>query len=187
MEDLSALRDVVERARGGSPAAWEALFRRAYPRLLSYATRRLPTPDDARDAVSETFARAIPAIDRFRWNGAGVDAWLYGILRHVVLDSQRSAARRATTILADGDDPGGVPDPLDLVVGAERANDLRRAFSRLSAADRELIELRVVGGLTSEEAAAILGKRPGAVRTAQTRAVARLRKLIEQAEVDGGR
>ncbi|HEX2055417.1 MAG TPA: sigma factor, partial [Nitrospiraceae bacterium] len=48
------------------------------------ATRRLAGRDAARDAVGETFARAVAGIGTYRGDGAGVDAWLYGILRHVV-------------------------------------------------------------------------------------------------------
>jgi len=56
---------------------------------------------------------------------------------------------------------------------------MRAAFALLSADERELLELRVVGGLSAEEVAAALGKRAGAVRTAQYRALAHLRRILE--------
>jgi RNA polymerase sigma-70 factor (ECF subfamily) len=57
----------------------------------------------------------------------------------------------------------------------------RNVYSR-PAADRELLELRVMAGLSSEQTAAVLGRTPGAVRTAQSRALARLRQLLEERE-----
>lgn len=175
-------RELVERARAGDGDAWETLYERCYPRLLAYAQRRLPAAHEAREAVAEVMARAMSGIHRFRSDGAGLDAWLYGIMRHVVVDVQRASARRSTEPVreAESADPG----PLDHVLGSEEAARLRRAFARLSPSDQELLELRVVGGLTAEEVGRLLGKRSGAVRTAQSRALQRLRQLLRADAVE---
>ena len=171
---------LVERARQQDPAAWEALYRRAHPRLLAYARRRLPTEDAARDAVNDCIARAVRSIGKFRGDGAGFDAWLYGILRHVVLDTQRAGRKRPLSTGVDVPDPVDVrPGPDERVVADEEAARVRAAFERLAPADRELLELRVIGGLSSEDVGAVLGKRPGAVRMAQQRALDRLRVLLD--------
>ena len=155
---------------------WEALYRRAYPGLMAYASRRLDR-ERARDAVAETMARAIARIDRFEWKGGGFDAWLYGILRHVVVDAYRAQARDAGR--REQQDPQAA-GPLDHVVDNEDATEVRAAFARLGNDDRELLELRVVAGLTAEEVGKVLGKRPGAVRMAQARALERLRRELER-------
>lgn len=170
------LRATVDRARHFDPDAWESLYRRLYPRLYAYARRRL-APSQCDDAVSEAFARAMEAIDRFRWRGAGFDGWMFGILRNVVLEQFR-----APTPAADGA-PEAVSDEasaLDRIVARERAADVRHAFARLPSHDRELLELRVLGELDSHAVASVIGKRPGAVRMAQTRALERLGDLLEQ-------
>jgi RNA polymerase sigma-70 factor (ECF subfamily) len=173
--------ELVERARTGDRDAWEALYRRAYPRLLGYAMRRVD-PDGARDAVSETMARAVANIGRYQpvSGTGGFEGWLFGICRHVVLDAQRAAGRRGY-----GPAPETVShvDPTEGLVAAEEADAVRRAFALLSDDDRELLELRVVAGLSAEEAAAALGRRPGAIRMAQSRALSRLRRFM--AEVEG--
>jgi RNA polymerase sigma-70 factor (ECF subfamily) len=176
-EDTSAL---VERARAADEDAWETLYRRAYPRLLAYAMRRLDA-DGARDAVSETMARAVANIGRYRPvpGSGGFEGWLFGICRHVVLDAQRAAGRRGYDPPTEGVSHA---DPAEGLVSAEEAAAVRRAFALLSDADRELLELRVVAGLSAEEAAAVLGRRPGAVRMAQSRALARLRRHLADAE-----
>ena len=177
------LGPLVERARAGDSSAWELLYRRSYPRLLAYARRRLPSMDLARDAVGEAVTRAVAGIERFRGQGAGFDAWLYGILRHVVVDLQRSTGREGPGIVPETADLAAGPS--DTVLGAEEAGRLRAAFARLGAEDREILELRVVAGLSSEEVADIVGRRPGAVRMAQSRALARLRALLEEEEREG--
>lgn len=182
MDEEVDLRDLVRRAAVGEPDAWERLYRRSYPRLYAYARRRLPSGDAADDAVSETMVRALDRMPTFRWKGAGVDAWLYGILRNVVQESWRDA-RRAQPRPALLDPP--VPGPLDSIVRREQLDDVRVAFAGLAAEDQEVLELRVVGGLNAEEVGDVLGRRSGAVRMAQSRALGRLRSRY--AEVSGGR
>jgi RNA polymerase sigma-70 factor (ECF subfamily) len=177
--DVAAL---AERAQAGDGDAWEHLYRLAYPRLMAYARRRL-ADDAAVEAVSETMTRAVAAVDRFVWNGAGFEGWLFGILRHVVLDAQRAAGRRPAMTDADRTlmtRPSSEPGPLDQLVGDEEARAVRVAFERLGPADQELLELRVVAGLSAEDVGKALGKRPGAVRMAQNRALGRLRALMAE-------
>jgi RNA polymerase sigma-70 factor (ECF subfamily) len=176
MRRVEVLGDLVERARNRDPDAWEALYRRMYSRLHAYARRRLPSSEDPDDAVSETMMRAVDRIGVFTWEGAGFDAWLYGICRNVVLESVRASGR--ATPQADPPDAAIDDPPEARLLAQEESASLRAAFARLRPEDRELLELRVVGGLSSEEVAAVLGKRPGAVRTAQSRALARLRSLL---------
>jgi RNA polymerase sigma-70 factor (ECF subfamily) len=170
------VRELVERARQGDEEAWEALFRRAYPKLLSYASRRLPTAEQAKDAVGETMTRAVANIDRLRGEGGGFDAWMYGITRHVVVDAQRLMSREGPGLIPDAADAS--PLPGDRVLDHDDAVEVRQAFDRLSAADQELLELRVVAELSADEVASVLGRRPGAVRMAQSRALTRLRGLL---------
>ena len=168
----------MRRAREGDAVAWEALYRRAYPRLLAYARRRLPGAEQAQDAVSEAMVRAVNGIHRFRSEGAGFDAWLYGILRHVVLDAQGGRRRESGDVVPETVDD--TPLPLDRMLHQEEAGALRAAFARLRSEDQELLELRVVAGLPAEDAAKILGRRAGAVRMAQSRALSRLRSLLQE-------
>jgi len=171
---------LVERARTGDRDAWETLYRRVYPRLLGYAMRRVDA-DSARDAVSETMARAVANIGRYRPvpGSGGFDGWLFGICRHVVLDAQRAAGRRG---YAPVPEMVSHADPVEGLVSAEEATAVRQAFALLSDDDRELLELRVVAGLSAEEAAAALGRKPGAVRMAQSRALSRLRRFLSEVE-----
>jgi RNA polymerase sigma-70 factor (ECF subfamily) len=175
--DLKAL---VGRASRSDPAAWEALYERAYARLIAYAKRRLPSGSEADDAVSETFARAYERITRFRWKRAGFDAWLYGILRNVILEILRARGRESPP--SGVERPNPAPGPLERVLADEEAREVRSAFARLSPEDQEVLELRVVGELDASEVAMVLGKRAGAVRMAQSRALGRLRALMKGGE-----
>jgi len=172
-------RMLVRRAAHRDPDAWESLYRRMHPRLFAYARRRLRSDHEADDAVSETMLRALHRIDTFTWKGAGFDAWLYGIARNVILEAHRHSGRTS---------PGAEPSeiatlaagPLEELVGREQLTDVRSAFGRLSPEDQELLELRVVAGISAAGVGAVLGCRPGAVRMAQSRALQRFRGLFEE-------
>lgn len=180
IEDLD-LRRLVQRAATHDPDAWESIFRRSHAPLYSFAVRRTATAQAAEDAVSETLMRALERIDRFTWRDGGFDAWLFGILRNVVLEGYRREARSRRDRTFRPDLVAAV-DPLDSVIVTEQAVAMRAAFSRLAADEQEILELRVVAGLSSDDVARVVGRRAGAVRMAQTRALSRLRTILKEGD-----
>jgi RNA polymerase sigma-70 factor, ECF subfamily len=176
--DNGGAAGLVERARRGDQEAWADLYRAAYPRLVAFAHRRLGSDDLARDAVSETMTRAVAAIDSYSRDDDGFLPWLFGICRHVVADMQRVLYRQLPERLLRHEPD--LPGPVEVVLDEEERSALRAAFERLAPEERELLELRVVAGLSSAEAAEALGKQPGAVRMAQMRALSRLRTFVEE-------
>ncbi len=178
-DDSGGLRAIVARAVARDADAWEHLYRRGYVSMFAYARRRVASDEAADDAVSEAMTRALEKIDRFTWQGAGFDAWLYGILRNVVLEQHRRAGRDAPQEAAEPRPTDPEQDPSAILARAERDRELRTEFAALGDDDRELLELRVVAGLSAEAVAEVVGKRPGAVRMAQKRALARLRARME--------
>jgi RNA polymerase sigma-70 factor, ECF subfamily len=169
---------VVEQVKRSDPDGWEALYRDAYTPLLSYAARRLDTREAADEAVSEVFARAYERIDQFTRRNGGVHVWLFGILRDVVLDAQRASARQIA--LGEQDRGNANSGRADEVVPLEGNDYVRAAFEELPEEDRELLELRAVGGFGAKGVGAVVGRKPGAVRKAQSRALTRLRTLIAE-------
>lgn len=183
--DQEDLRATVERARSCDPDAWEALYRHCYPRLVNYARRRLPDQQAADDAVAEAMARALRRIADFTWQGAGFDGWMYGILRNVVLEQRRSHDRSLRLVERSASEAGVAHDgesanPGQVVADRHDHDLLRAAFAVLGEDDRELLLLRVVGELSAAETGEVLGMRAGAVRTAQMRALERLRTAMKE-------
>jgi RNA polymerase sigma-70 factor, ECF subfamily len=181
--DLADPRLLVSAARGGDGAAWEALYRSIYPRLRAFFVRRVG-PEHADDAVSETMARAVASIGRFQWTDAGFDGWVFGIARHVSVDHHRHLDRTRRyrhigRLFPGGRSDGTMPVDHDLVIDDDQAL-IRQLFTRLTPAEQEVLELRVIAGLSAEQVGEVLGRKPGAVRTAQSRALAHLRELMEQ-------
>jgi RNA polymerase sigma-70 factor, ECF subfamily len=177
-EDPALLRGVVDDALHGDPDAWEQLYARLRPRLFGLCLQRLRNDHDAEDAVAETMLRAVKGANTFRWRGGGFDAWIFRICTNVIADMGRSRVRgKALLVSSQGVDTAELDERAVLV---EEHEAVRRAFDRLDDDERELLELRLIARLTSEEAAHVLGRRPGAVRMAQSRALTRLRANLEE-------
>lgn len=185
------LRRLVDEARSADPDAWEAIYRRVYPRLFAYARRRLAPDSAAEDVVSETVIRAMHRIGSFVWGEVGIDGWIFGIARNVLQETYRSEARARTSDPATLTEPTaeglrahGWPappaDPATRLMALVEHDVIRAAFARLSEQEQELLELRVVAGLGSQDVASLAGRRPGAVRMAQSRALTRLRTEYEE-------
>jgi RNA polymerase sigma-70 factor (ECF subfamily) len=174
--DLAEHQAMVELARDGNADAWEALYRDVHPRLRSYA---LSHADRAQceDLVNEALARAFAGVHRFKWEGVGFDAWLFGILRRVCSEHHRRHIRDQPEHRLEAETDGA--EPSDTVELEDEHAEVRRAFELLRPPEREVLELRVIAGLSAEDTARVLGKASGAVRTAQSRALANLRVLME--------
>jgi RNA polymerase sigma-70 factor (ECF subfamily) len=172
---------LVTAAGTGDRVAWEVLYRRLYPLLRAYVARRVDA-SHVDDTVSETMMRAVRSIDSYHPGPAGFDGWMFGIARRVCADYHRRVARLrrqdgAAAGMAEVVEQGRAPG--DPAAAADDREELRRAFELLPPNDQRVLALRVIAGLSVEQAASVLEKAPGAVRTAQSRALGRLRQLIK--------
>lgn len=169
---------VVAAAKRGEPSAWEAAYRVYGKALMGYLMVRLDNQDDAGEALSETFTRAISKASTFRGDPYAFRAWLFTIARNVSADHYRRRAR--VIVVADHPDSEdrGQPSNDDIAVFNEDMEELRRCFARLPQADQEILWLRVCSGLSADEVGAVVGKRAGAVRMQQMRALETLRSRV---------
>ncbi|MEU7422674.1 RNA polymerase sigma factor [Streptomyces sp. NPDC040750] len=172
----------VARAQEGDEIAFAVAYRIVQPALLGYL--RGLVGEDAEDVASEAWLEIARDLGRFRGDGAGFRGWTATIARHRALDHLRR--RRARPRAAPLDQvalelPGrhSTHDQALESLSTERALALVRALPRDQA---EAVLLRVVVGLDGPAAARVLGKRPGAVRTAAYRGLRRLARQLGPAD-----
>jgi RNA polymerase sigma-70 factor (ECF subfamily) len=134
-------------------------------------------PSLAEDLAAETFERALRSWRRFDPRRASARTWLCTIARSVALDHFRSEQRRLRREHAVAEPEGHTEVP---ELGLSPA--LERGLASLSAADREVIALRVVLELEPDAAARLLGISPTACTTRLSRALKRLEELINNDE-----
>lgn len=158
------------------PRAFAPLYLRYVEPVYGYFQRRLGTKEAAEDATSLVFAKALAALPRFRGDGTSFRSWLFAIAHNVVIDSQRTTPPThpmAEVAAMQAREPG--PDEIALAADEERT--LRMVLAAMAPDQRRVLELRLAG-LTTAEIGAALGRRPGAIRAIQFRAMTRLRGLL---------
>ncbi|WP_064743999.1 RNA polymerase sigma factor [Actinomadura oligospora] len=172
--DDGPLDRAVQAARAGDEAAFRLLYRDVQPRLLRYV--RGMVGEDAEDVASEAWLQIARDVRTFEGGIDGFRGWAATVARHRALDHLRARSRRP---VADQpiDDLIARPAEADTAVQAMDglATDQALALiAGLPADQGEAVMLRVVLGLSAPDAAKVLGKKPGAVRTAAYRGLRRL-------------
>jgi RNA polymerase sigma-70 factor (ECF subfamily) len=141
------------------------------------AVRALGNADEARDAVQETLVRALAAIRNDRIPpGVPLEAFIYGIARHVIADVHRRRARDGTPTIDPGTLHAPDPSPLEALIQHEEREIVARGLAALPAADRELLERCFVRGERVAAIAAQLGEPADRIRKRKSRAMERLRE-----------
>jgi RNA polymerase sigma-70 factor (ECF subfamily) len=169
--------DLVRLAQA-DPKAFAELYDRYVDPIYRYCYRRLGDVAAAEDATSTTFFKALNGLARLNPQAGSFRSWLFAIAHNVVLDQVRLRQRRPEApIDLIAERPGTEMEPAEQVVQLDERRRLRRAVAMLSDEQQQIIELRLAG-LNGPEIAAALGRSAGSVRTAQHRAIQRLRSLL---------
>lgn len=155
------------------PAAWQALFDANHARLYRFAYARTGDSSAAEEIAAEVFVAAAKGIRRYRQQGSPISAWLFRIARNLTAD-HLDRRRRAPQLPLDGFEVAG--DGWE--DAANNAADIAHALSRLTSGQQEVLVLRFFGGCSLEEAAVAMGKRVGAIKVLQHRALAAMRREL---------
>jgi RNA polymerase sigma-70 factor (ECF subfamily) len=155
-------------------SAFGLLYDRYVELVFRYCLVRLRDREEAEDATSLVFARALAALPTQR--GGSFRSWLFSIAHNVVIDVQRGATP-GTPLSVLEQVPAQGPSLEDQVAAQERREVVLQALTRLSDEQRRVVELRLAG-LTGPEVAAALGRSHDSVRTTQRRALSRIRTLL---------
>jgi RNA polymerase sigma-70 factor (ECF subfamily) len=182
--------ELLERVRAGDERACEALVRWHGGRMLAVARRFLRTEEDSADAIQDAFLSAFRSLDSFEGNAA-LGTWLHRILVNVCLMRLRVRSRRREVriddLLPTFDETSHHSRPvrpwgdhaLARLTRAETCAQVRACIDELPEPYREVLLLRDIEELDTEQTARHLGINLGAVKTRLHRARQALRTLLE--------
>ncbi|WP_351229442.1 RNA polymerase sigma factor [Streptomyces sp. NPDC002133] len=176
----------VERAQQGDEEAFARAYRMVQPGLLGFL--RGLVGEEAEDVASDAWLEIARDLGRFRGDGAGFRGWTATIARHRALDHLRRQQRRPRPSLLE-QDLLELPHPDDTALAAMESLATERALALIGSLPRDQAEavlLRVVVGLDGPAAGRVLGKRPGAVRSAAHRGLKRLAGELAHTGAPGG-
>src|SRR3990172_5502694 len=159
--------DLIRLVRDGNEEALSALYRRHVAPIYRFVLAQVREVADAEDLTSETFARMVRGIGRFRGE-ASFKNWLYQIARNAVRNHRRSSAYRRVSPLG--------PEHIAAEPEEQSNNDeaARRAYEVLQPLPpryRLILELRFLRGRSVEEAAALMGISVANAKVLQHRAL----------------
>jgi len=131
--------------------------------------------------AQEVCLAVMTALPRYQDQGRPFMAFVYGIAAHKVADAHRSAARNRAEPVADVPDVISLDDsPEEHALNSEASRQMKDLLGTLPEKQREILILRLVMGLSAEETAAAVGSTAGAIRVAQHRAIAKLKKAVTE-------
>jgi RNA polymerase sigma factor (sigma-70 family) len=155
-------------------SAFEPLYRRYADGVYRYCARRLDDPERAADATSAIFIKAMQSIEHCQ--PESFRSWLFSIAHNTTIDARRTSRNHAPL------DAVLVPvnealQPESLFTREESRLEIVALLDHLTPDQRHVVELRL-SGLDGYEIAQALGRSRASVDTAQSRAIARLRRIL---------
>jgi RNA polymerase sigma-70 factor (ECF subfamily) len=165
----------------GDASAFHELYRATAPRLFAYLLGLIGERPTAEDLLQQTFLKVHESRDVYV-RGADPLPWLYTIAHRTCLDELRRRKRARVTLTADGALPVDASAPAAERPEGALSRATQAALERLPHNQREALILTKVHGRSLEEAAAIAGTTPGAIKLRAHRAYVALRRLLERTE-----
>jgi RNA polymerase sigma-70 factor (ECF subfamily) len=175
--------DLVRRSAQGDPAAFVELVRRHRGSLVALIRRLVADPDEAEDLLQETLVRSWLSIGGVR-SPARAQSWLLQVARNCCRDYHKSAQRRMQP--TEQRELESYVNRYGRAAPPERiAADVGEAVGSLSPAEREVVELFYVQGLTIAEVGARTGSPAGTIKSRLFTARHHLRSFFGVSEEEG--
>ncbi|OQQ35132.1 RNA polymerase subunit sigma [Prescottella equi] len=180
------LNSAVAAAAQGDRNALSQVLASIRPLVVRYCRARVGAAErgqlSADDVAQEVCLAVMTALPRYQDQGRPFMAFVYGIAAHKVADAHRNAARNKSDPVAEVPDVVSADDsPEERALNSETSRQVNALLQTLPEKHREILVLRLVVGLSAEETAATVGSTAGAVRVAQHRALAKLKKEVTKA------
>jgi RNA polymerase sigma-70 factor (ECF subfamily) len=178
--ETQRVKKLVDRAQAADRAALEELYLIHFDRIYSYLHVTVGNRHDAEDLTTQTFLKMLEAIGKFRWSSAPFSAWLFRIAHNLAMDHFRASRRWQPE---DEVPEPEADDSTSAEIGALESigrRSMLELIDDLSLEQQQVLTLKFVFNFSNGEAATILGKTEGAVKSLQHRALVTLQKKLEQ-------
>lgn len=176
-------QSLVQRACRGDAEAFGKLYHLHLDAVYRYVYYKVGDPAEAEDLTAQLFLKAWEAMPRYQWREIPFSHWLMRLARNAVIDHYRTARVHGEL---DPEMASRSPDPQGEYLRGEQLRGLGAAIRRLPDDQRTVIVLRFVEDMDYAQVAALMGKSLGALRVIQHRALAALRRILEQREGEEG-
>lgn len=152
----------------GDESAFTYLYNENQSQILKFVSRRVDDSSSAEDLTASIFMKVWEKLGAYQDRGLPFQAWLYRIARNSVIDYYRTRKAVAPLELVENAPDGSRPI-VDSLGDKQEAQQVLDLLSQLTQSQREVLDLKLVQGLSTDEVAIKLGKKAGAVRALQMR------------------
>jgi RNA polymerase sigma-70 factor, ECF subfamily len=169
---------LIEQAQANA-AAFEPLYERYVAQIYAYAYYRVGHAQDAEDITARTFYQALTHLNRYTSRGVPFSAWLFRIAHNLVANWHRDSSRRQTfslDVVVETPDPGS--SPIEHAEDNEESRRLWDAVRLLPPERQQLLVLKFVDELSTEQIATIMGRSEGAVKALLHRTLVSMRREL---------
>lgn len=173
---------LLARARDLDEQALAAIHDQYYPTVYRYVRYRLEDEQMVEDIASEVFLRLLDTLNRRSADIRDLRAWLLGTTANLINDHLRRKYRRPVENIEDFEFLAGLDNPSDSVEVNEQQRQIRKALRHLTSDQQQVLSLRFLLECSIEETARVMRKTEGAVKVLQFRAIASLRKFLEDSK-----
>jgi RNA polymerase sigma-70 factor, ECF subfamily len=174
------LRRLVEQAQQGDRDALEELYLLHFDRIYSYLHMSVGNRHDAEDLTTQVFVRMLESIGKFRWRSAPFSAWLFRIAHNLAMDHFRANKRWQPEEEVPEPDPGEGSAAEEEALESIGRQSMLQLIEKLSHEQQQVLTLKFVFNFSNADAATILDKTDGAIKSLQHRALASLQRQLER-------
>ncbi|HEU4868665.1 MAG TPA: RNA polymerase sigma factor [Actinomycetota bacterium] len=169
--------EILRAAQLGAEWAWRTLYRDLAPAVTGYL--RLHGVGEPEDLTGEVFVQIVRGLSGFTGDEMQFRSWVFVIAHHRIADERRARTRKpsAPAEFQALEQVAPTGNAEEEALGRLSVGEIRRVLDALSDDQRDIMLLRIVGGLTLEETAGVVGKRIGSVKALQRRAIATIRRM----------
>jgi RNA polymerase sigma-70 factor, ECF subfamily len=174
------LKLLVEQAQQGSRDALEELYLLHFDRIYSYLHMSVGNRHDAEDLTTQVFVKMLESIGKFRWRSAPFSAWLFRIAHNLAMDHFRANKRWQPEDEVPEPDPGERSAAEEEALESIGRQSMLEMIGKLSHEQQQVLTLKFVFNFSNAEAATILDKTEGAIKSLQHRALASLQRQLQK-------
>lgn len=172
------LEDTLRAAQAGQAWAARVLYDALAPRVVGYLRARGAAEPD--DLTSEVFLTVFTRLGTVTGGMAGLRTFTFSVAHARLVDDLRQRSRRTPAAPYEADtDPRTTVSAEESGLERVQAARVRELLETLVPDQRDVLVLRILGDLTVDQVAEVLGKSSGAVKQLQRRGLLALRKLVE--------
>lgn len=181
---MDITKETLELAQDGDHFAQEQLMNGIYQPVYHYLVKRTGRNEEADELCQEVFLKVFERLDSYRSEVASVKTWVFTIARNTLVDFYRRQKSENRGDLSEVVAEDVASNPTALAEGKISIGYVSHLLKKLSEEEADVVTLRAIDEMPYPAIAKIIEKTEVATRQTYSRALAKLRTIVEEEEVE---